>query len=213
MSTTKITIRLLDVLNRRLKRDLLSCFIKRDQFVSHLIKSQLPSIQIALKDKHLSSRAKSFISNNIKKESTLVNLQIDKDIASELTRIVKEGNLVRDALINRIIFFAVADHKVLKTMRIPTTVEEVSSLSNYLPSLPIAPIKLMQEVTIDPFYFLNEAFQTVHSESMYLIDFSDFNFNDDLKKISCLSCYLDESQILDNEEFENLLKLPIDQIF
>jgi adenylate kinase family enzyme len=217
MNNTKITVRLIDVLNNRLNKHISNCFIKRDQFVAHLIKTQFPSIRSAFHNKKLSLKAKRFISGNIKRGDTkLVNIQIDKDIAQELNQLVNEHNLVRDALINRIIFFAIADTKILKTMRIPTTIEDIAPLSEFLITLPIAPFNMMKEITYDPLFFLKEAFNAVHLESLYLIDFQNFGFKNDLRTISQLSCYIEDDQVPGTDAYEKLQQLKslkIEELF
>jgi hypothetical protein len=210
MDTTKITIRVIDVLNNRLNQELKECFIKRDQFVAHLIESQLPSVRQALKGRRLSTTAKRYISGNIKRaDSKIVNLTIRKDVVDRLNVIVKESNLVRDALINRILFFAVVNKKVLERMGLPTSIEEILKERIYALALPISPVLAIKEALNDPLFYVREAFEIFLEDNMFLYSFHNVKFKGIDK--TCFSCFLEDVDVpgtkehAEQEEINNFL--------
>lgn len=203
MTHTKITVKVIGALNKRLNDNMRDCFMKRDQFVAHLIHSQLNSLEKCMVDKRLSRKAKQYISNSIKRADTrIVNITIEQSVADRLNAIVEKSNLVRDALINRILFFAVVNERVLDKMGIPTKLEDVSSLSNYGSTLPLSPIGAIQEILSDPLFYVKEAFKLIHDESIFLYSFNNLKF----KGINneCFSCYLDDFQVPGTSAHEDL---------
>ena len=194
MALTKISIRLNIKLIHILNQQIDECFMKRDKFVAHLIDTQIADIKAAFKGKKLSNKAYRYIANNIKRsEWRLVNLEIDKDIADRLNVVVKESNLVRDALINRMIFFTVAGSAAYERIGIPSSLEGVLNNSDYLLSLPLSPLKAYSELMSNPLFYVKEAFNIAHTESLYLFDFAELN----IKGIdsNCFQCFIDDADV------------------
>lgn len=201
MALTKISIRFNVTLIQTLNKQVDGCFMKRDKFVAHLIDTQIADIRTAFIGKRLSNEAYKHISKGIKRSGwRLVNLEIDKDIADRLNAVVKEFNLVRDALINRMIFFTVAGAAAYNRLGIPTQLENVLNNSNYVLSLPLSPLKAYRELMADPLFYVKEAFNMAHSESMYLFDFAEFNIPQ--MQSNCFQCFIDDADVPGTPEYD-----------
>lgn len=203
MAATKITVRLINLLNDPLNKQLDECFIKRDKFIAHLIESQLSDLSRALGERKLSPKAKRYISGQLKRAGTkLVNVQVDQALSERLNAIVEKHNLVRDAVINRIVFFAIAGSKIYERFDVMQTIEQVINNSPYMLTLPISPIKTITELLEDPLFFVKEAFEIRYAESIYTYDFSYIKIND--IDTNCFSCYLDDVAVPDTKAFKDM---------
>lgn len=201
MALTKISIRLNVKLLQTLNKQVDACFMKRDKFVAHLISTQIADIRTAFIGKRLSNKAYKYISGEIKRSGwRLVNLEIDKDIADRLNAVVKEFNLVRDALLNRMIFFTVAGAAAYTRIGIPSQLENVLNNSDYLLSLPISPLKAYRELMADPLFYVKEAFNMAHSESLYLFDFAELNIRG--IQSNCFQCFVDDADVPETPEHD-----------
>lgn len=194
MATTKITIKLIEQLNTHLNAQLEASFMKRDKFIAHLISTQLADLSKALAGRKLSPKARQYIFSHFKRSDTnTVNLVIEQDLANQLNELVEKHNLMRDAVLNRIIFFTIASWNFYRKAQVPTTIESVISNSPYLLTLPISPIEAVQELLKDPLLYVKEAFELTHGESIFTYDFSHINF-DGLDPL-CFSCFIEESSV------------------
>ena len=98
-------------------------FINRAPFLSYMIASELPHIRKDLQDRILSTPAKRYIAGMVKKQGAKsVNIEIDSNTAAALKQVVAEHNLVRDALICRLIIFLRGKDALLRWLDIPTKI-------------------------------------------------------------------------------------------
>ena len=193
MATTKITIKLIDQINTRLNEQLDASFMKRDKFIAHLISTQLADLGKALDGRKLSTKARKYIFDNLKRAGTkTVNLVVEQELANQLNTLVEKHNLMRDAVVNRIIFFAIANASFYRKADVPGTID---ALREYVDPavLPISPIKAIQELLIDPLLYVKEAFASQHDESIFTYDFSHIKING--VNPQCFSCYIDDSSV------------------
>lgn len=194
MATTKITIKLVDQLNTMLNRQLDACFMKRDKFIAHLISTQLSDLGQALDGRKLSPKARKYIFDHLKRAGTkTVNLVVEQGLADRLNELVEKHNLMRDAVLNRIIFFAVASTDFYRKAQVPVSIESVTNQSSYLLTLSTSTLDAVQELLSDPLFYVKEAFEIAHDENIFTYDFSHMKF-DGLNPL-CFSCFLDESSV------------------
>lgn len=194
MATTKITIKLIDQLNIRLNEQLDASFMKRDKFIAHLIATQLTDLGLALNGRKLSPKARKYIFDHLKRAGTkTVNLVVEQSLADKLNELVEKHNLMRDAVINRIIFFAIANTSFYRNAGVPETIDSLTH-EFFVPTvLPISPIKAIQELLHDPLLYVKEAFAAQHDESIFTYDFSHLKING--VNPLCFSCFIEESSV------------------
>jgi hypothetical protein len=194
MATTKITIKLIEQINTKLNEQLDASFMKRDKFIAHLISTQLPDLGKALEGRTLSPKAKQYIFSHLKRAGTkTVNLLVEQSLADQLNALVEKHNLMRDAVLNRIIFFAIATPSFYRKVEVPTNIETVTSQSTYLLTLPTSPMAAVQELLSDPLFYVKEAFEIAHGENIFTYDFSHLKFKG-LNPL-CFSCFIGESSV------------------
>ncbi len=106
METTKITVKIYEPLLKSFDRQLDEVFIKRDAFLNAITKAELKNLASDMEGKVLSSKAKRYISGELKRMGTAqINIVVDKSVVEELNAIVAKSNMVRDAFFNRLILF------------------------------------------------------------------------------------------------------------
>lgn len=203
MATTKITIKLIDQINTRLNEQLDASFMKRDKFIAHLISTQLADLGKALDGRKLSTKARKYIFDNLKRAGTkTVNIVVEQELADRLNTLVEKHNLMRDAVLNRIIFFAIASHSFYRRAAVPTTIEGVTNESAYLLTLSTSPLDAVQELLSDPLFYVKEAFEIAHGDNIFTYDFSHMEF-DGINPL-CFSCFIEESSVPTTKAFKEL---------
>jgi hypothetical protein len=168
MTTTKITMKIrddiLDAFNRRLD----SCFLKRDAFLNHMIKSETPHLEREMQGLRLSTAARRYTSHQLMSmDKTTINVVVEKQTADELKRVLKDANIVRDAFANRLMLMLISTDSLLKRLELPTETT-APSLRNAEP-MPTSPLASIFSALGDPFFYFRTCLEE-SGESLYRLD-------------------------------------------
>lgn len=192
METTKITVKICEPLLHSFSKKINSCFIKRDSFLNHVLKKEIPRLAKSMKDLEQTNKARAYISGELKRLGiTPVNIVVDKDLANELNIIVKKSNISRDAFINRLILLLNADYKILRILGLP--IEMNSNEYDYVKNIEPSPLTGIASMMEDPLFYLHHAMEEYSGGDLYKVDLPE--------KFIGMSCYLDNSSISGSEEF------------
>ena len=101
-----------------------------------------------------------------------VNIGLDKSIALDLNKIVKESNLVRDAFFNRLIAFLPIERPASTTYSELPKHEDGRVGKNYANiAKPVSPLAALSDTFDDPLWYLHMAAKEIHDTSLYLLSF------------------------------------------
>ncbi|MDN4502227.1 hypothetical protein QX776_07420 [Alteromonadaceae bacterium BrNp21-10] len=202
MSTTKLTIRVFTGVDTLLKNFLNQLFLKRDGFIEHLIKKELPHLAEALGDRCNSPSARAFINQSMDKErlAKKITIVIDKSIAEKLRKISMNHNLSRDAFVNRLLIIALLNQQQLKVLGVQQEASEIESVIGYSERTPSGPMSALSYWMDDPFFLIRESLKLA-GENMYLVDLDCLKSGLNTKT----ACYLPDEQLPD-PKFEELAK-------
>lgn len=202
MNQTKLTFRVFNGVDKRLKDALNQNFIKRDAFVEHLINVELPNLSEALQGVKNSDKARAFINVSMEKKrrTTTMTVVVEKTIANRLRKITEDHNLSRDAFINRLLIFVLLNEKQLEAIGVKREAAQVESEIGYVEGIPTSPMEAFSYWMNDPMFLIRESLR-LSGENMYLMD------------LDCLmaeltfrtACYLPDDHLPD-PEFEELCK-------
>jgi len=209
METTKITVKIYEPLLKSFDRQLDEVFIKRDAFLNAIIKAELKNLASDMEGKVLSSKARRYISGELKRMGTAqINIVVDKSVVEELNAIVAKSNMVRDAFFNRLILFLRSSDQLLSYLDLPKSIvnleNDLFGSVTLIEPFPSSPMRAISAVMSDPFYYLNFACEELLKTSIYLIHLP--------KKFVGFSCYLDDSWVPGTKENANLLSDFDDQL-
>jgi hypothetical protein len=127
-------------------------FLARAPFLDHVISRELPHVRADLGPRRLSLRAKRHISGELKKQGAKsVNIAVREETALELSKVVDDHNLVRDALMCRLIIFLRSSDALLKFLEVPTV---INGRHGTLQMMAMSPMKAMEELRDDPLYYV-----------------------------------------------------------
>lgn len=159
-------------------------FLKRDAFLNDVIRSEIPYLAKEMEGKRSSPEARRYIANEFKKLRPIpVNILLDEDVAEALDQVVEETNLVRDGFINRLIMWLRSHDKLLKRFDIPISTDRLRGLE----SMPVSPLKAMEAVRDDPFYYIRHELEEAYGEGLYTVFLSG--------DLIGLSCYLEDESV------------------
>lgn len=211
MTQTKITLRIESRLLQMFDDKLKSLFIKRDAFLNHIIKNEVPYLLKEIGDLVLSKMARLYISRELKRLGTKnINVVVDKETSELLNEVVKRKNIVRDAFVNRLILHLLSRDKFLDYMDLPRFINH-SEFESYFEQLPTAPLDILRLVIEDPLYYQRLGAEERHRKGLYLLDMPE--------KLVGFSCFLHDYQIpgsVPNEELKQIgekLLQEFDQAF
>ncbi len=172
--TTKITARLVSTLRDKFDKRCRECFIKRDQFLDHVIALETPRLSRDLGDTKLSKKARRFISNSLTCLGThTVNWKVRKSTASALKEVQRRTNLCRDAFFNRLLLLLLARRGLI---------EKLGLMTEYFDEDPkgSGPMELIGWTVADPLEALHDAAQESNDlevdKSLYRMDLSPLDF-------------------------------------
>ena len=151
-----------------LNAQLNECHMKRDSFLHHVVRTELPYLSAELEGYRTSQKAKQFISNKIRRmELTTVNVVFPKTTADELRDVVEKHNLVRDAFINRLVLFLLSPGEFLERIEVPAVLNH-SSMRD-LGSLPTSPLGAIKKTLLDPLYFIRNYLEDEDLDPIYRV--------------------------------------------
>lgn len=149
---TKMTARIWEPIWDRFQERTKATFIKRDAFASRLIEMEVPEIRKEYANMKLLSGGKKQISMNLKKASPRNvpgNLYLCNKVDQEFTDVIKSHNLVRDAILNRMLFWSICSPGILERLNIPGFVDRRSAFRD-APGRPVSPVAVMENILEDP---------------------------------------------------------------
>ena len=205
MNQTKITVKLHTNLLKAFDTQIDQLFLKRDAFLNHLIRTEVPSLAEEMEDRRLSPEARRHVAGHLKRMgTTTVNVVVDKDVADALNAVVERSNMVRDAFMNRVLLFMRSSEWLLGYLDLPQLVRD--SEFNCVPDqIPTSPIRAIKSVLDDPFYYLRIGAYERHQSGLYLLPLPP--------KFVGFSCFLDDAFVPGTEghaamekEVEQMLK-------
>jgi len=204
VNNTKVTVRVYDKLMDSFNRQADELYLKRDAFLNHIIRRETPLLAADLKGKRLSPPARKHIARSLKRlGTTTVNLVVEKATAEALNKVVEETNMVRDAFINRLIVFLRSSTYLMKFLDLPEFITR-SGFKSGIEHMPTSPMKAIEAVHGDPFYYLRTAIQQRYETGLYLIHFSP--------KLVGFECYLEDEYVPGTPSYEEEQK-KADEVF
>lgn len=164
---TKMTVKVPTALYQRFVRQLDELSLKKAAFLTSIIESELPHLRKDLDGKKLSSRGRRHIAGALKKMgTTTVNVVLTKQLARSLTQCVQAHGIVRDAFVSRLIALLRSEPNFLEALDLPARVEQ-RQFRALVQDMPTSPLKAMEEVRADPFYYLRVAVEERQGTGLY----------------------------------------------
>lgn len=172
------------------ERQLEEAFIKRDAFLDHVITNEIQHMRSDLKGKRNSIKAKRHIASELRKVGggdarTPVSIKVRRSTAQALRELESTHELVRDALLNRMIMMLRASDKVLSVLELPSRISALTREGH--DDLPVGPIRALVETVADPFYYMRAACEAEHGCGLYALQLPE--------QLSGLSCYLPDNSV------------------
>jgi len=195
MEKTKITMKIHPSVLNQFEKKLRASFLKRDDFLNHILSIELAYLREDLVGRCMSKSASLHVSKSLialPEGSTIlkqISVVVDKSIAATLKEIVKEHNLCRDAFFNRLMLLLIGSQRLLKMLKLPTSIHRLNyghaSVSDV--DVPLPPLQAIQSILEDPLFYIREACRKNLSTGLYLVNlpavgdsFSCFVDDDDL---------------------------------
>lgn len=198
ITTTKISVSVLSTLYYDWSYQLEDCFLKRDAFLEHLIRTELPHVRADLAGKANSPRAKEYITRSLRMlggEKSLPmkvrSFKVSKTTADELREVEKEHNLLRDALFNRWIVLMRSRPGLLNALDLPHSVPWNSE--NYSPP-PLGPLPGLLEWVSDPFAAMRDECLRIHGCGLYELWMPE--------KLLGLSAYIEDALVPGTDQYD-----------
>lgn len=150
--------KLWDQLNLKIE----SLFLRRDQFLDHIISTQLADLRTQMRGKVLSEAGREYIRRKVEETArkfalperpTTMSLVLRQSTIDLMNKLCEEHNIVRDALLNRIALFLLSPDAFLKR---ELDIESRLSIGGTSgdSSLPASPLEALKEVMSTSMYFL-----------------------------------------------------------
>ncbi|MBE0472503.1 MAG: hypothetical protein IBX55_23720 [Methyloprofundus sp.] len=188
VKTKKVSFRVVKTLHDEFSKKLIHLSLKRDSFLNQVLKNEITRMGQELQGTRLSDSFKRVTSSKLAaNELVLVNVVLQEQVADQLNILVKHHNLVRDAFINRIIFFLLCKDGFMRRMEVPSYVEG-DALNNYSNAIPVAPFDLLEITLSDPLFFIRQYLKS----GLY-----NFNFLEDGDAYSCVEPPRYNNDVLD----------------
>jgi hypothetical protein len=188
---TKMTIKIYTPLWKLFNEQIKRMPISRDHFLNMTLKAETKRLSEAMNGRRLSTRANRFISDSLMslKTITTVNIGLDRDVSSDLNAIVKNSHMVRDAFFNRLILFLRSSDKFLESLDLPK-LENGRVGRNFGDSIakPVSPLKALDDIFVDPLWYLHRAAEEIWHTNLYLLDFPASAWDG-------FSCWIDDETV------------------
>ncbi len=188
----KITAKLFSLMHDSFEAQLKRGFISRDAFLDHVISAELKHMEKDLYGLKLSAKANRYISGQLKNlgradtpELVTMTIKLRKETADALNELVNLHNLVRDALLNRIVMMLRSNDAILKRLDIPTRIN--SRRMEGVQDMPVSPMGAILETMADPFYYLRAACEQEYECGLYVMPLPE--------GMDAFACYLPDSQV------------------
>ena len=200
---TKITVKIQKELHAGFNRQIDRLHIKRDAFLNHMIRTEIPHLRADLEGKRQSNAARHYIAGSLKRLGTdKVNLQVEKATAEMLNEAVSNANMVRDAFINRLILFLRSREWLLEILELPK-LAAYSEFGGWVEPMPTSPLSAMEAVYADPMFYLRVAAEERYETGLHLLNLP--------MKFVGFCCYLTDDQVPGTKAYEESLH-ELDQL-
>lgn len=187
MATPKISFKVPPGLWQGFSQQAAGLFLSRATFLNHMIAAETHHLKNDLAGRALSLRAKRHISGMLKKRGAKsVNIEVEQSTAEQLNNVVRECNLVRDAFLCRLIVFLRGSDSLLKHLEIPLQISQ-GRLTYGLESMPTSPLKAMEAVRDDPFYYIRCHVLELWKCGIYNVSLP--------RKLDWMACYLEDKDV------------------
>ncbi len=204
----KITAKLFSLMHDSFEAQLKRGFISRDAFLDHVISAELKHMEKDLHGLKLSSKANRYISGQLKRlggdnarELVTVTIKLRKETAVALNELVDFHNLVRDALLNRIVMMLRSNDSLLKKLDLPTRIN--SRRLEGVQDMPVSPMAAILETMADPFYYLRAACEQEYECGLYVMPL--------LEGMDAFACYLPDSQVPSTAAYERRVRTEAEE--
>lgn len=201
MDVTKITAKVYQPMWLKFQKNIRELFLNRDAFLDHIISVETPHLRDDLAGRAMSRKAKTYVSRELNlmghaKQQGLIRVSIatSKETATNLGVVVKESNLVRDAFINRLLFFLLSTDKVLNFFGVPLRTGGLKHAESFSTN----PMQAMMEIRDDPFFYIRESLLERGETGMYTVPLT--------KGLMGFSCYLGDKDVPGTKEHEKFQK-------
>lgn len=194
----KVSFRISEILLAKFNKEILELPLARDQFLNNLIKIECEYLAKELEGKRLADEAKVFIADQLKsmeKGTRPVSVMLDVEVAERLNIIVKNANIVRDAFVNRVIYFFLMTDKLQRYLGLDRYVSCDSN--NFDERIPISPIKLIEEALAAPFHYLRNELAE-YDRNLYLLTLEE--------KLVGFTCYAQYSDLPGTEVYKRQME-------
>lgn len=196
---TKITVRFYQPMYWAFDDQMADAMLRRDAFLDRVIAGEIASIEEDLAGKAMSPAAHRHVAGCLKKmggakagELWQVSLSVRPETAEALRRVTRQHNLVRDALINRIVMLLRSNDDVLRRLDLPLRVHQAAATGTE--DAATSPLKAIEEAQADPFYYLRAACWKTHGCGLYALPLPP--------QLHGFSAYLPDDQIPSTPAFE-----------
>ncbi len=152
---TKVTFKLITSIHKSLVERLKAISMKRDAFINLVLKTELDELTKELDGKQLSPKIKGLISSDFNgRDTTLVSMTLDSEVAARLNEIVEKSNIVRDAFMNRLMYLILCPEKLMQEWNLEKDISigDVNQLN--AGALPTNPLDFLTLTIKDPLFFL-----------------------------------------------------------
>jgi hypothetical protein len=191
---TKITVKIYEPLLIAFDRQLKSLFIKRDEFLNHVIKVEIPLLAKEMNDLRQSGEARRYIAGKLKKMGTrTVNVVVEKATALALNEIVESANMVRDAFVNRLILLLAANEPLIAYLNLPDFLHEEAYQRLIPRPIRTSPLPAIASILEDPLYYLRLAAEERLESGLYRMELPDV--------YDGFSCYLPDENVPGTAEY------------
>lgn len=194
---TKITVKIFKPLFDSFEKRVRKLFIKRDEFVDHLISVELDYLAEDVKNLRQSDAARRYISKTLKRMGTkTVNIVVKKETALKVKLICDEANIVRDAFVNRLLLLVIARNSFLDYVDLPANLDPAIFERYEISDIATTPFGAIEQIYNDPFYYLRIAAKTQHDMGLYMLAAED-------EKLHGLACYLPDLYVPGTADYLN----------
>jgi hypothetical protein len=196
---TKITASLFAPMYVDFDKQLSATLLRRDAFLDRMIATEISHLRKDLIGKKMSSKAKKYVSQSLMKMGAdklrQVSINIRKETVTALNEAVEAHNLDRNAFINWLIALLRSSDKLLERLGLPTRISDFNFRRIGLEDMATSPLKSIEEIQCDPFYYLRSACENIHECGLYALPLPT--------QLHGFSCYLSDEDVpgtLANEE-------------
>lgn len=113
-TSQRTTFKVWTPLAKSLEKKMDQAFLRRDAYFNNLIKIELHYLENETQQRSNSREVKDYLQNMLKTlDLTMVSMTLDVSVIQKLNSLCATSNIIRDAFINRLILYTVADSNLI----------------------------------------------------------------------------------------------------